>query len=86
MKNSNPIPVAADQDEAFVAAGQMLRALREQKSLSQEKLAGDAGVDQSGLSKVERLGPQLLNWTRLVRVAEALDCVIEINFRPRKQT
>jgi transcriptional regulator with XRE-family HTH domain len=73
--------MTAEQNAAFVAAGNQLRALREQKGLSQEKLAAQAGVDQSRLSKVERLGPQQFNWTGLIRVAEALDCVMEINFR-----
>jgi transcriptional regulator with XRE-family HTH domain len=75
--------VTAEQTAAFVAAGNQLRTLREQKGLSQEKLAIEAGVDQSGLSKIERIGPQLSNWGRLIRIAQALDCTIEINFRPR---
>jgi transcriptional regulator with XRE-family HTH domain len=75
--------LSAEQNAAFVAAGNQLRTLREQKGLSQEKLAAEAGVDQSGLSKVERLGPQLFGWTVLIRIAQALGCTVEISFRPK---
>jgi transcriptional regulator with XRE-family HTH domain len=82
MKITN-LNLSAEQTAAFVAAGNQLRTLREQKGVSQETLAADAGVDQSGLSKIERIGPQLASWGRLVRIAQALDCTIEINFRPK---
>jgi transcriptional regulator with XRE-family HTH domain len=68
------------QTEAFAAAGASIRALREQKGLSQERLSLEANVDQSSLSKVERLGPQSMGWRQLVKLAEALGCVIEVKF------
>lgn len=71
------------QSEAFGESGRQLRAIREQKGLSQEDLAFEAGVDQSTLSKAERTGPHVISWARLVAVAEALDCTIEVNFRPK---
>jgi transcriptional regulator with XRE-family HTH domain len=71
------------QDEAFVKAGKSIRKARESKGLSQEAAALKASVDQSTLSKAERLGPQELSWNKLRKVAEVLDCIIEVNFHPR---
>lgn len=73
-----------NQAEAFAAAGASIRALRERKGLSQEKLSLDAEVDQSTVSKVERLGPQSMGWAKLVRLAEVLGCVIEVKFTSRE--
>lgn len=73
-----------EQEAAYVEAGARLRALRQDKGLSQEALSLNAEIDQSTLSKVERLGPQVVGWRKLAQVAEALDCIIEVNFRPRK--
>jgi transcriptional regulator with XRE-family HTH domain len=46
------------QDEAFAEAGKTIRKAREAKDVSQETVALKANVDQSGFSRVERLGPQ----------------------------
>lgn len=73
-----------DQQQILAAAGSRIRALREGKGLSQEALSLNAEVDQSTLSKAERLGPHQLSWSKLLRLAEALDCTIELNFVPRK--
>jgi transcriptional regulator with XRE-family HTH domain len=45
------------QDEAFAEAGKTIRRAREAKGISQETVALKANVDQSGFSRVERLGP-----------------------------
>jgi len=71
------------QDDALRAAGAQLRALREARGMSQEDLSLDADVDQSTLSKMERLGPQAVSWSKLIKVADVLGCVIEISFRSR---
>ena len=71
------------QDEAFAEAGKTIRKARESKGLSQEALALEINADQSGLSRVERLGPHWVSWNKLLRIAEALDCIIEVNFRQR---
>jgi transcriptional regulator with XRE-family HTH domain len=77
------IHIPAGQNEAFVAAGQILKAIREQKGMSQEDLAFEAGMDQSTLSKVERVGPQMVSWAKLIAIAEAMGCMIEVNFRSK---
>jgi transcriptional regulator with XRE-family HTH domain len=73
--------LSTDQQAAFVSAGQKLRKLREQKGLSQEDLAFEAKVDQSTLSKVERLGPQNISLAKLIAIADKLNCIVEIDFR-----
>lgn len=52
-----------------------LRALRTAKSLSQERLAIDAGVDRAWVSELER-GPGNTSVDLLDRLAEALDVPI----------
>lgn len=49
--------------------------------MSQEDLAFSAGIDQSTLSKVERSGPQAISWGKLLSLAEALGCTVEITLR-----
>ena len=71
------------QDDVFRIAGASLRAIREAKGLSQEDLSFDANIDQSTLSKVERLGPHVMSWGKIVKIAAALDCLVEISFKPR---
>jgi transcriptional regulator with XRE-family HTH domain len=66
-----------------VAAGQKLRAIREKKGMTQEDLAFEAKMDQSKLSMIERLGPHVLSFAKLNDVAEALDCVIVIDFQSK---
>jgi transcriptional regulator with XRE-family HTH domain len=71
------------QDDLDRAAGSALKALRQQSGLSQEDLATDANIDQSRLSKVERLGPSVIGWRRFCRIASALGMVVEVRFRPK---
>lgn len=73
-----------EQKEAYVEAGQRLREVRQGKNLSQEDVCMVANVDQSSFSKAERRGLNELSLKKLQAIAEAMDCVIEINFRTRK--
>jgi transcriptional regulator with XRE-family HTH domain len=70
------------QDELNKAAGAALRKLREIQGLSQERVAIDADVDQSRLSKVEHLGPTGISWQTFCRIAAVLGHEVEIRFRP----
>lgn len=47
-------PVSPNQDASLETLGGKIRRLRLERSLGQERLAIEAGVDQSGLSKFER--------------------------------
>jgi hypothetical protein len=69
------------QDEALAEAGRKLRSIRESKGLSQEALSLQINMDQSNLSKVERLGPHLVSWAKFLKLASALGCVIEVTFK-----
>lgn len=79
------IPMGAvlnsDQDEAFRRAGEEIKKLRVDSGRSQESISIESGIDQSNLSKVERLGPQVVSLAKLSRLAEALGCVVEVTFR-----
>ena len=68
------------QDSENKIAGQQIKSLRLAAGLSQEALALEAEVDQSGLSKVERNGPQCMNWQAIFRIADALGCVVKVQF------
>jgi len=72
------------QDELDRAAGSALKELRERSGRSQEDLAAEANIDQSMLSKIERLGPSATGWRRFCMVASALGAVVEIKLRAKK--
>lgn len=69
------------QDEANRRFGNLLKETRQNAGMSQEDLAFSAGIDQSTLSKVERSGPQAISWGKLLSLAEALGCTVEITLR-----
>jgi transcriptional regulator with XRE-family HTH domain len=71
------------QEEIFKVAGGTLREIREAKGKSQEDVSYEIGMDQSSYSKVERQGPQATSWSKLLRIAQTLDCTIEISFKPK---
>lgn len=62
------------------AFGQRLRELREQKGLSQEALAHDAGLDRTYISGVER-GKRNISLENIERLAVALGVKIERFFK-----
>ena len=68
------------QEEAHRRAGEQIRTLRQSAGLSQEDVSMDADVDQSTLSKLERLGPAVMSLRKLEAVAGALGCVVQITF------
>ena len=70
-----------EQEEASIRSGRQLKEIRLAAGLSQESLASDANIDQSLLSKAERLGIHMIRWNNIHAIAEALDCVIEVTFR-----
>lgn len=73
------------QNELDLAAGEALRALRKKVGRSQEDLSIEIDMDQSTLSKVERLGPSATGWKRFCKIAEALGHEVEIVFRPAQR-
>ena len=61
----------------------MLRDLRQKAGRSQEDVSIDVDMDQSTLSKLERLGPAAVGWTKFCRVADALGYRVEVSLRPK---
>jgi transcriptional regulator with XRE-family HTH domain len=61
------MPDAPDQ-----ALAALLKQLREERDVTQEQLAFDAGITSSALSRIER-GLNSPGWMTLKRIVEALD-------------
>jgi transcriptional regulator with XRE-family HTH domain len=57
---------------ALVAIGNVVRGVRSERSISQETLAHDAGVDRSYLGGIER-GEHNLTVMNLLRIADQLE-------------
>jgi transcriptional regulator with XRE-family HTH domain len=55
--------------EVTIKFGQKLRAIRESKGMSQEKLANDSGLDRTYVSGIERgkRNPSLINISKLAK-------------------
>jgi len=66
----------ASSERQLEEIGNKVRRLRVQKGLSQDRLALEAHVDQSGLSKFER-GNKGLGKTPLTRIASVLGIPLE---------
>jgi transcriptional regulator with XRE-family HTH domain len=78
---SDSIP--PEQQAANQEAGKRLREIRQKAGMSQEDVSFAAEIDQSALSKAERLGPQVVSWQKLFAIADALGCLVEVSFRPK---
>jgi len=59
-----------EQPDLVLAA--LLKRLREQRGVTQEQLAFEAGITSSALSRIER-GLNSPGWTTVRRIAKALD-------------
>jgi DNA-binding XRE family transcriptional regulator len=66
-------------------AGSQLKQLREELKIPQEKISLEAGVDQSTLSKVERIGPQTISLKSFYALAAELDATVEIRILSRQE-
>jgi len=70
------------QDDLDKKAGAALREIRTQLGRSQEDISIDIDLDQSTLSKIERLGPSAVGWRRFCDVVKALGYEAEVIFHP----
>ncbi|OGI10752.1 MAG: hypothetical protein A3I68_01600 [Candidatus Melainabacteria bacterium RIFCSPLOWO2_02_FULL_35_15] len=59
-------------DKDLKLIGEIIRALREKKGFSQEKLGAEAGLDRTYVSDIE-LGTRNFGIKNLIRLAKALD-------------
>ncbi|HEV2974701.1 MAG TPA: helix-turn-helix transcriptional regulator [Solirubrobacteraceae bacterium] len=60
------------RDQPDVVLAELLKQLREDREITQEQLAFDAGMTASALSRIER-GVNSPGWMTIRRLAEALD-------------
>lgn len=76
-------PEPVDEEGRFwVAIAQLVAEQRRARGLSQRELAELCGTTQSAIARVERgLRPPRLD--TLLRIANALDCELAVDLRPR---
>jgi transcriptional regulator with XRE-family HTH domain len=70
------------QDDLDKKAGAALREIRTKLGRSQTDVSIEFALDQSTLSKVERIGPAAVGWKRFCNVVNALGYEAEIVLRP----
>ena len=79
--------VAGEPEEGwfFAAIAEQVVQQRRARDLSQQELAALVGTTQSAIARFERGGrPPRVD--TLLRMAEALDCELVVQFRPRTKT
>jgi ribosome-binding protein aMBF1 (putative translation factor) len=79
--------VAGEPEEGWFFAGiaEQVVAQRSARDLSQQELAELCGTTQSAIARFERGGrPPRID--TLLRIAEALDCELIVEFRPRTKS
>jgi transcriptional regulator with XRE-family HTH domain len=75
--------VAADQGWIFAQIAEQVAEQRKARGLSQAELAELTGTTQSAIARLESGGrPPRID--TLLRVAEALDCELQVELRPRR--
>jgi transcriptional regulator with XRE-family HTH domain len=62
-------------DQPDLALSELLKQLREDREITQEELAFEAGITASALSRIER-GINNPGWTTVRRLADALDVTL----------
>jgi transcriptional regulator with XRE-family HTH domain len=73
----------ADRGWFFAAVADKVFERRQQKGLSQRQLAELVGTTQSAIARLERGGrPPRID--TLLRIADALDCELVVDLKPRR--
>ena len=71
--------------DVYRALGERIAEERARRGLSQRELAELTGTTQSAVARLEG-GSRAPRLDTLLRVANALDCALEVNLRPRTTT
>jgi transcriptional regulator with XRE-family HTH domain len=66
-------PRSFKPDASLAALGNVVKALRREKGLTQERLAKQAGITVTYVSRIEN-GRRNLTWTALTRLCHGLGC------------
>jgi transcriptional regulator with XRE-family HTH domain len=75
----------ADRGWFFAAVADKVAERRQEKGFSQRELAEIVGTTQSAIARLERGGrPPRID--TLLRIADALDCDLVVDLKPRRQT
>ena len=72
----------AEFDDVYRAVGERIAQERARRSVSQRELAELTGTTQSAIARLEG-GSRAPRLDTLLRVANALDCALELELRPR---
>lgn len=64
-------PRSFKPDASLAALGEVVKALRQDKGLTQERLAKQAGINVTYIGRIER-GQRNLTWTALTRLCHGL--------------
>ena len=65
-------PRSFQPDRSLATLGEAVKAIRKEKNLTQEQLAGRAGTHVTYVGRIER-GERNLTWTALSRICEGLE-------------
>ena len=71
--------------DVYRSLGERIAVERARRGLSQRELAELTGTTQSAVARLEG-GSRAPRLDTLLRVANALDCALEVNLRPRTTT
>jgi transcriptional regulator with XRE-family HTH domain len=83
MENAN-LRAAVEKELASLDVGIQIALAREAKHMNQTQLAAKAGMNASKISRIENLA-QNLTLNTLNRIAEALDCKVNIELVPKQR-
>lgn len=71
-----------ENEEFYAAIARQVAQERQRRQLSQRELAELCGTTQSAIARFES-GARPAKLDTLLRIAAALDCELEVTFRPR---
>lgn len=83
-RKSRDFRKAYDEELARLHIGYKIAQLRKERKLTQQELARRINSNQQTISRIEDTRNTRLNFRTLVRVAEALQAYVRVDFVPRE--